>query len=474
MSRETVIAIGAKFVLAATGFLGVVIFSRVLGVSGVGKYYALLAGAKLATQVPSAVSGAIKKRVSEFDTNVAGYFGLGIVFHTLFALLLGVTLLVAHPYLRSYIGPRVFGLGLVIVVASLSMFSLVNRIYGGIGNPGASFWTDTVRSVLTLGAQVALLLLGWNVLGLLFGLSLGTILTAIGVYALIRIRPSRPSQDVMRRTYEFARWNIPNALLENTYSRLDVLLLYAIVGSTAVGLYEPALRLTMPATFLAASIGDTLLVKSSGLNSLDRNVLSDLRNSVSYVSLISIPLFFGALALSESLMRIVYGPDFVAGAQALVGLAAFQLFNSFKNPFSSVIDGIDRPKINFRVKLGIVLIHAPLAILLGLEYGLMGVIAATIISEAIRVILYLFTAYSLFGEVPVTWPVAKQFVSGLIMFGVVSLVNRRIPATDWVGLLLIVTFGAVIYFLTLTAVSPHFRQTGEAAFRNVVPNKFRQ
>jgi O-antigen/teichoic acid export membrane protein len=362
----------------------------------------------------------------------------------------------------------------VSVVASLSIFSLVNRVYAGIGNPGASFWTDTVRSVLTLGAQVALLVLGWNVLGLLFGLSVGTFLTAIGVYALFRIRPLRPSRRVIERTYKFARWNIPNALLENTYSRLDVLLLYTIVGSTAVGLYEPALRLTMPATFLAASIGDTLLVKSSGLNSLDRDVLSDLRNAVSYVNLISIPIFFGALALSEPLMRVVYGPDFVGGAQALVGLAAFQLFNSFKNPFASVVDGIDRPKINFRVKLGIVLIHAPLAVFLRLEYGLMGVITATIISEAVRVVLYLFVAYTLFGEVPVTRQVAKQFGSGVVMFVVVSLVARRVLVSGWVELLLIVGAGAGVYFATLAVVSSHFRQTAKNAVLSVLPGRFRQ
>jgi O-antigen/teichoic acid export membrane protein len=230
----------------------------------------------------------------------------------------------------------------------------------------------------------------------------------------------------------------------------------------------------MPATFLAASIGDTLLVKSSGLNSLDRDVLSDLRNSVSYVNLVSIPIFFGAVALSEQLMRVVYGPDFVAGAEALIGLAAFQLFNSFKNPFSSVIDGIDRPKINFRVKLSIVLIHAPLAIILGLEYGLMGVIVATIISEAIRVILYLFTAYSLFGEIPVTRPVAKQFVSGVVMFGIVSLIVRNVSVTGWVELLSIVGAGATVYFLTLIGVSPHFRQTAKSALLSVMPSEVRQ
>ena len=169
MSREALIAIVAKFVLATTGFLGVVIFSRVLGVNGVGRYYALLAAANLVAQISSGVNGAIKKRVSEVETPVREYFGLGVVFNSGFVAVLAVLLLLTYPLLQSYIGPFAFGIGFIGVVASLSYFALVNRVYAGIGNTGASFWTDTLRSLLTLAAQVTLLWLGWHVLGLLIG-----------------------------------------------------------------------------------------------------------------------------------------------------------------------------------------------------------------------------------------------------------------------------------------------------------------
>lgn len=468
MSRETVIAITAKFTLAATGFLGVVIFARALGVKGIGKYYAILAASKMIIQVPGAVNGAIKKRISEVDTGNPEYFGLGLMFNFGFVLLLGVVTLAAYPLLRPYLGPRIFGFGMVVVVASLSTFSLVNRVYAATGNPGASFWTDTVRSVLTLGAQVGLLLLGLNVLGLLLGLAGGTFATAVLVYALARIPPMLPTRTEIRRTYEFARWQLPNALLQNMYSRLDVLLLYAIVGSAAVGLYEPALRLTLPATFLAASIGDTLFVKSSGLSSLGREVISDLRNAVSYATLLSVPIFFGSLALSEQLMGVVYGPDFKDGAWALVGLAAFQLFNTYCDPFSSVINGIDRPDIEFKIKFLILLVHAPLAVLLGMEFGLLGVIAATVFSEVVRVGLYLAAGYLLFDEIFVVRLVGVQFAGGVIMYAAVVFLKQSISITGWATLLAVVGAGALVYFVILFALSPHVRYTSKHIVKNIL------
>lgn len=459
MSREALIAIVAKLVLAVTGFAGVVIFARVLGVDGIGKYYALLAAANLAAQIPSGFNGAIKKRVSEIDTLVSEYFGLGVLFNAGFSLLLTVAVVVAYPLLEEYLGPLVFGLGMVAVTASLGFFALANRMYSGTGHPGASFWTDTIRSVLTLGGQVALLAMGWSVLGLLIGFVAGTVVTTVLVYLVVRIRPTIPSRKTVLRTYEFARWNIPNGLLQNMYSRLDVLLLYVIVGSTSVGLYEPALRLTIPATFITASIGDTLMIKASGLDSIDQDVLFDLRNAISYTSLLALPIFFGALAMPTELMAVIYGPEFADGAWALVGLALFQVFNTFCGPFADVVNGIDRPDVQFRVKFIILLVHAPLAVLLGLEYGLLGVIAATIFSEVVRTGLYLFAGYSLFGELLVTRPVAEQLVSGVIMFAVVSGVVDLVSISGWTILVVVVGIGAAAYFAVLATISSHFRGT---------------
>jgi O-antigen/teichoic acid export membrane protein len=467
LGRETAFAMGAKFLLALVGFAGVVVFARVLGVDGVGKYYFLLAMAKLTVQVPGGFSNAIKKRVSEVDVDPGEYFGFGVVTVVVYTVVLLGAAVVGHPFLRDQVGPFAFALGAVGIVGSLGLFSLSNRLYAGIGNPGASFWADSVRSVFTLAFQVAFLLMGMRVLGLMYGLVLATLVTTAGVVVAANVRPRFPTRDTAASVWEFARWSVPNSLTQNLYMRLDVLILGVVVGNSAVGLYEPALRLTVPAGFIAISISDSLTVKASGLTSIDEGVGDDLMNSLSYTALFAIPIVFGALAMPEALMGIVFGPDYAAGATALVLLAVFQLFNTYRMPFDNVVDGMDRPDIRFRVSLFTLAINAPLAIFLGLEYGLLGVVVATIVAEAARTVTYLVVAYRLFDRVMLPRTLLEQFVSGLLMFGVVYAVNDAIAIDGPFVLAAVVGVGGVVYFAALVALSSHFRLTVRSVLRDL-------
>jgi O-antigen/teichoic acid export membrane protein len=467
LGRETFVALVSKFLLAAVGFAGVVLFARVLGVDGVGKYYFLLAIAKVAVQVPGGVSNAVKKRVSEVGEDPSRYFGLGILVVVAFTMLTFVGLIAAYPFLQEQIGPFVFVFGLVGIVGSLGAFSLTNRLYAGIGYPGASFWADSIRSVFTLAFQVAFLLVGMRVLGLMYGLVAATLLTTVGVVIAARVRPSFPTRETAASVWRFARWSVPNSLTQNLYMRFDVLILGIVVGQSAVGLYEPAMRLTVPAGFIAISISDSLTVKASGLSSIDESVAEDLENALSYTSLFAIPIFFGALAMPEALMVVVFGEDYAAGAIALVLLATFQLFNTYRMPFDNVVDGMNRPDVRFRVSLFTLAINVPLAIALGFEYGLVGVVVATIIAEAARTITYLGVAYRLFDRVMLPRTLLEQAVAGTIMFGVVTAAADAVLVPDVVTLVAVVAAGAITYFAVLTALSSHFRITVRSVLADV-------
>jgi len=467
LGRETAVAMGAKFLLALVGFAGVVLFARVLGVDGVGKYYFLLAIAKLVVQVPGGVSQAIKKRVSEVDVDPGEYFGLGVLTVVAFTIVLLGAAALGHPLLREQIGPFAFALGAVGIVGSLALFALSNRLYAGIGNPGASFWVDTVRSVFTLAFQVAFLLMGLRVLGLMYGLVLATLLTTVGVVLAANVRPGLPTRETAASVWEFARWSIPNSLTQNLYMRLDVLILGVVVGKSAVGLYEPALRLTVPAGFIAISISDSLTVKASGLSSIDEDVGDDLLNSLSYTALLAIPILFGALAMPEALMGVVFGAEYAEGATALVLLAVFQLFNTYRLPFDNVVDGMDRPEVRFRVSLFTLAVNAPLAILLGMEFGLVGVVVATIIAEAVRTVSYLYVAYQLFDRLMLPRTLLEQFGAGAVMFGVVYALNDAIRIDGAFVLAAIVGVGGVTYFAALVAVSSHFRLTVQSVLQDL-------
>jgi O-antigen/teichoic acid export membrane protein len=470
LGREALIGFVAKILLAGMGFAGIVVYYRFLGPETLGIYYTVLAAANVVAQFVGGFASALQKRVSERQTDLAEYIGVGVVVYVTIVGAGGVLAYALEPTISSVFLSSRHLWGGVGIFASLSLFTVTNRIYSGIGKPGLAVWTDAARSVLTLALQLGLLFVGLREFGLIYGYVAATLVSALGVLALIGVRPVLPSRRALARTWEFAKWSVPSGFANNLYGRIDVLILAVLVSSTAVGLYEPAHRLTVPATFVAASVGASLTVKASGLSSIGESVEHDLRNAVSYTLLLAAPLFFGALAMPEALMRTIYGPSATAGAMALVGLALFQVFNSFQLPFDNLVSGIDRPEINLGVSVVTISIDVVLAVVLARAYGLEGVVAATVLSEVVRVVIFQGILYRMFGSFVLTRPVIEQLASAVVMFLAVEGVLLAFSIRSVLDLLLVVSLGGAVYFGCLLVVSPHFRLTLDNVLGDFVPN----
>lgn len=457
IGREALYSLISKLTMAALGFGGTVVFARLLGASDLGVYRTALAAAFVLTQVSDGTGLAIRKRVSEVDVAPGRYLGTGLLIHAamVVVVLLG-TLLLLTPA-SAYFGSMPIALGVVAIVASLGFFNVVNRTYAGIGYPARATWMDTVRSVLTLGAQLGFLAAGYEVIGLIGGLAIGSTLTAVITGVVARVPPQLPNRHVLDRVISFARWSIPNNLLTNLYSSADVIILTAIVGTTASGLYAVSSQLVMPAAFLASSISGALSVKGSGRHSAGESVAQDLLNSIAYTGLFALPMLFGALAMPRAIPLTVFGPEFRAAGAAFVGLALFQIGNVYAKPFESIFEGMDRPELVFRVNAVIAVVHIPVAILLAFRFGLVGVVAATVVAELLRNVTYQVLAYWEFDRVALPRPVFEQLASAIVMFAVLELALRVVEIDSWLVLGAVVGGGAVVYFVVLSVLSRHFR-----------------
>lgn len=475
LGRETLIGLVSKFAMAAISFIGVVLFARWFGPVGYGIYRTAMAAALVVVQIPNGVGVAIKKRVSEVDVDPAPILSIGIAIHV--ATVLGAVILlfafddVATRYFTSF----QIGFGAVAIVAALGAFTIMNQFFAGTGYPGKAITIDAVRSYLTFAVQVLFIWFGFQELGLILGFAVATLITAIGSAITAGVVPALPSRDAFDRVSSFARWSVPTSLLSNMYSSADILILRTVVGNANVGFYSTALQIAMPAVFLAGSIGSSLRVKASGLASLGDDVLADLKNAISYAGLFTIPAFFGALAIPEGIMRTVFGGEFSPAGPALIGLTLFQVFNSYGKPFEAVIDGIDRPQLTFKVNLGVIVVHLPLAVALGLEFGLVGVIAATVIAEASRLVMFQYLSWTLFGNVIFPRPIFAQIGSAAVMFVIVIFVKHNfLTITSWAWLLLVVGLAASIYFGLLTVISNHFRNMIDNTVGQFLPDALRR
>ncbi|MFB6137286.1 MAG: lipopolysaccharide biosynthesis protein [Halobacteriaceae archaeon] len=465
IGREALYTLVSKFTMALVGFGGTVVFARVLGASDLGVYRTALAAAFVATQLSGGVGDAVKKRVSEVDVVPGVFLGGGLLVHLAATgvVLLGMALAIEPA--AAYFGSPAIAFGVVAVVGSLGLFNVVNRFYAGLGYPARSSWMDTIRSVVTVVAQLALLFAGFRVAGLVAGLALGTLVTAVAAGVAAGVAPARPTRTTLDRIWSFARWAVPNNLLTNLYSSADVLIVTALVGTTAAGLYGVASQLVMPAAFLASSISGALYVKGSGHHSAGEPVAQDLVNSVAYSGLFAVPMLFGVLAMPRAIPRTVFGGEFAAAGPALVGLALFQVGNVYSTPFESIFQGTDRPAAVFRVNLLVTAVHLPLAVAGGWAYGLVGVVGATVAAEALRLAVYEFLAWRTFDRVVCPRPVLEQVGSAVAMFLALEFALRHVSVTGWVALLGLVGGAAALYFGVLFVASRQFR----LALRYAVP-----
>jgi O-antigen/teichoic acid export membrane protein len=460
LGRETFLSLGSKVVMAAVGFGGTVIFARLLGPSGLGVYKTAVAAAFVLTQVTAGTGTAIKKRVSEVDVEPDEYLGTGVLVNAGFTALLVVIYLLFRPVVDAFFESSAIAIAVLAVVFALGLFNVVNRMYSGLGYPAASSWIDCVRSVLTIGFQLVLVFLGYGAFGLVAGFVVGTFLSALLSALVAGVVPSTPGKRAIERVTSFARWSVSNALLNVGYGRADVLLVAALVGSSAVGFYTTAIQLTMPGAMFGGSIRDALSVKTSGRSSAGLDIREDLENSLSYAGLLSLPILFGALAIPRPIMVTIFGPEFEPAWTALVGLTLFKLLHVYRLPFEAAAEGSDNPDLIFRTNALVFVAYAPVAVLLGIEYGLLGVIAGSVFGELARLGVYQYVSHRQFGGVVLPRPILGQVVSGVVMFAVVSaLVPGVVTITSWMWLAAVVFGGAATYFATLLALSGHFRHT---------------
>jgi len=452
----------AKFAMAAIGFAGAVIFARDLGPDGYGAFYVVLT---LVNVLDNPITGwgvACKKRISEtgFPTNEA--LGSGLIG----AVVLPLTILPAVYVANRLVGPNglselLFPFSVLFVV--LGFFKVTNRVLSARSNFSSAEWADTLRSLFTTPLQlVFVVLLGFGAAGMIYGVTVATALTVPYVLYRIGIKPASPSRESLSSIASYAKFSIPNGFIGTTKSRMDILLLWALISRSAVGKYQVSMQLTMAGTFIGgvASMGLMARVSEYWSQNDSAAIVNDVRNSVGYASILAIPIFFGAAAMPNDLLVTVFGSEYSGIGSVLVGLALFRAIAQQSSQLKSTIAGLDRPDINTRIGFLVLVLNVGLGYVLLLEYGIVGVVVATVISEIVQYTILAYTIKQQLPEVPLfARPLQHQLLVGAVMYLLVDRLHTMTGVSWWGELLVLIGVGGLVYFTGLTAISESFRAT---------------
>lgn len=460
LGGETVKATAAKLTMAAAGFVGTILFARILGPTGFGGFYLLLSLVKLADRPLAGWGGAAKKRFSESgaaEREILGAQLLVLAVGVVLAIVLAAT--IADP-LRSYTGLSTAPLLFVVLFATLSLFEPLHQLINARGLVGAATWIDAVRSYLTLPLQIALVFVGLGAAGMALGLAGATLLVVPLQLFYIRVRPALPSWETIKSLGRFARYSIPTSYFSTAYDRFDVLVLGALLAPGVAGQYEVAAKLTLPATFVAGAAASGLMARVSNRSSKGQPVDRDVSNTLAFASVLAIPLFFGALAMPRSIVVTFYGGAYAEAATLLVGLAFYRLVRTQSVPLIQTTYGLNKPDVFMRIS-GVALAFNILAgVALTLLFGAIGVVIATIAAE---LLIYLSLVPVVRRELDAVTILSRtlfeQVGAGVVMYFVVIGAHAIIPVRSWIDLVLLVGMGALTYGLVLLALSDQLRLT---------------
>lgn len=124
----------------------------------------------------------------------------------------------------------------------------------------------------------------------------------------------------------------------------------------------------------------------------------------------------------------MYGADYLATVPFLVGVAAYRIVQTQREPLGSAVKGMGRPDAVFRISSITVAVKFAIGVALVLTIGAIGVIIATVVAETLRCLLLHRTLRRNDAAVPVLPdPLRKQFRSGGGMVAAIVVFNHALP-----------------------------------------------
>ena len=452
LQRSTLLVFGSRVGNSVLMFVGVFIFARSLGAAGLGKFFlfqSVLTILLFATDL--SLGTAAEKRISEGQPRA-------VVISTALSLKLLVipvvcgAIVLVRPWLNDYIGIEASLLVVVgLVIGGVGNFFI--RILSGDLRIGSTAVIRFSRQVVWLFGGLLLVSRGWGAMSLVVAYVMG--LAVMAAWALIRcdLAFGRPTLDQARSLVRYAKFDFVAGSSHSIHNWADVLIIGYFLSSSAVGAYEVAWRITVLAGMLSSSLSQVLFPEVSNADA--RDAIDRIREAISTAIIwsifLAVPAFFGALLLSDEILRVVFQIESAAAGIALAVLLFGKIFHSQFTPLNRALSGIDRVDLSARATGVSAVVNIVMNVVLVWYAGLVGAAIATTLSMITGFVLAF--AYTR-SRIAFRYPVPETGVivgAATVMIAVLFVLINLVTIATIPRLVAVVVVGGAIYVVTLLA-----------------------
>lgn len=452
----TIVYFASQVLKSLAGFVATFLIARELGAGVLGIYAVVVATVFWINLPVTAVSQAVNKRVSE-GTDQGAFLTAGFGLNAVLAIGITFGIVALSPYVNAYVGKPIAPLLAVLFVA-VTLFGTVTSALNGQKRVDKTGVTQVMERVLRTGFQVAVILLGYEVAGLVVGHAASMVIGASIGLLWFRVRPSRPTREHVKKLLAYARYSWLSSLKGRSFSWMDTVVLALFVPSALIGVYEVSWTLASMFALVGISVRQTLFPEVSDLGVDDQydRIHHYLNEGLVFLGVFAIPGLFGAAVLGTRILKI-YSPEFTQGAVVLLILIGARLLGTYSEQFLSAINGIDRPDVAFRINMVFVAVNLVLNVGLVYQFGWYGAAVATVASTGLALVLSYAALASLIGRPDVPYrEIANEVFSGVVMAVFVVGIESVFPRNHYATVAL-VAVGAVVYVVTLLAISSRIR-----------------
>ena len=230
-------------------------------------------------------------------------------------------------------------------------------------------------------AAMAAALSGWGVWALVTGVLSASATKAVA-YNVVRPIPMLPvfSLQTVRSMVRFGMLVTAGRILFFLYGNVDKAIGGKVLGNEALGLYAVALTLAaIPMEKVLPAITHVSFAAFSRIKTDAERVRRNLLRGTKLVSLACFPAFFGMAMVAPELLPLLLGPRWADLVFPFQVLALSLPLKAIAALFAPALWGVGRPGVNagnMAIALGVMSV----ALLVGVQYGLIGMCFAWLIA----------------------------------------------------------------------------------------------
>lgn len=267
-------------------------------------------------------------------------------------------------------------------------------------------------------------------------------------------QPFRPrlSLEKFSELFTFTKWILIGKILRYViYSGMEIII-GRLRGPEAVGFYQISTEVSyLPSTEIAAPVNRALFPSFSTIAADSDRLKSAFARVVAVAALICLPASFGIMAISDSLVSVVFGEQWLAAAPILAVLAIVGLLDAANGLVEPVLMARGAVRSLTYVLAAHTAMLVPLAIVLVHFWGAIGAAYAMLMSGFVALPMYLHAARRQIGirAGELARSLWRPFVAALLMALIVKELEKTLVAPGGatvVTLLGLVAVGAIVYF----------------------------